>query len=421
MKKITISIQEWLYCLMAMLMLVGATIFPNFATDTYATFAHPADAAVDMLTRNGRPVTGLIYKIAVMLNIKDVASIWVYTILGFICLYLAIVLYEDSIRKYVKNDLIRCLVAVLAICNIYIVEFLMFLEKVAFLLAILCCVIAYRGVKKVLEKESKNTIVDIVGAIIALIIAACTYQPVLSLFVVLLLPVILRKQYAWKDKFKWLFISAIMYGGAGVFDLLILKLCGSARVGDNSSIFEKIIVFISLPINSITSFEIVPKGFWVLTVAVIMLIVLIQAKKSEKLNVLLHMFLVAAGTEVCALSTIILGVGWFGPRVIYVFASLPMIIVVFAFANEVITDKKDYDFTVMSKVLIGIIALNLVVSSIGLNHIYKDKYITNTLDEYRCYMIGDAIQDYEKNTGNTVRNIVFYEDQHLDEYEALLS
>lgn len=421
MKKTTISIQECLYCLMAMLMLVGATIFPNFATDTYATFAHPADAAVDMLTRNGRPVTGLIYKIAVMFNITGVASIWVYTILGFVCLYLAIVLYQESIRKYIKNDLIRCLVSVLAICNIYIVEFLMFLEKVAFLLAILCCVIAYRGVKKVIEGESINKIIDFVGAMVALIIAACTYQPVLSLFVVLLLPIILRKQYVWKDKFKWLFVSVVMYGGAGFFDLLILKLCGSARVGNKSSILEKLSTFLSLPLNSITSFGIVPKGFWILTVAVIMLAVLILAKKSEKLNVLLHMFLVASGIEVCALSTIILGVGWFSPRVIYVFASLPMIVVVFAFVNEVFADKKDYDYSVMNKLLIGIVALNLVVSSIGLNHIYKDKYITNSLDEYRCYMIGYAIQKYEESTGITVNKIVFYEDQHLDEYEALLS
>lgn len=422
MKKIEITIQEYLYALMTMFMLIGATIFPNYATDTYATFADPAKAAADMLTRNGRPVTALIYKLATILNIKDVTSIWVYTVLGFICLYFAIILYEDSLRQYIRNDLLRCLVATLAICNIYIVEFFMFLEKVSFLLTILCCVIGYRGVQKIIEGRSSSKIVDIILAMIALIIAACTYQPVLSLFAVLLLPVILRKQYTWVFKIKWLFITAFMYGGAGIIDLMILRLNGSARVvGGGYTLYEKIRAFKSLPLNSISAFEIVPKGFWIGTVAIIMILCFILASREEKGKILVNMVLVEVGTEACALSTFMLGVGWFGPRIIYVFASLPMIIVVFGFVNAVFVDEKEHNFSRINKVLLVIIVLNIVVSSMGLNHIFKDRYITNVLDEYRCDTIAEAIMDYEEENGMAVSKIVFYEDQHLDKYEKLLT
>lgn len=417
-----INYNEWLLGLIFLFMMVGASIYPNYATDTYATFAHPEESAFDMLTRNGRPVTALIYKLSILLHIEGITLIWTYTIFGIFCLYLAIMLYEDSLRKYLSNDIIRCLLATLTICNIYIIEYMLFLEKVAFMLAILCGVIAYRQIQSMIEGTNTRSIFFHSSVtLLSLIVCVNCYQPTLSLFIVLLLPIILRKSYAWGKKLKWLATCSLMYSMAGVVNLVILSTFASIRTGSTHPLYERVSSFFILPLNTIHTCGIVPKWFWILTVIIIAGFILNASKKVIGIwNTLINIILIGLVTETCTLIPFILGVGVYTPRVLYVIACLPMILIVFGYTNHVFNGSHSSEIRRESKLMMTFLTLILVVTSFYFNQIFKDKYITNALDEYRCQIIGEAIREYEHNSGRTIKRIAFYDDQQLDEYNSIL-
>ena len=419
MKKI--SINEWMFGLIFLFMMVGASIYPNYAADTYATLDHPAEAAVDMLTRNGRPVTALIYELSVLLHIEGITLIWTYTILGIGCLYLAIMLYENSLHKYISNDILRCLIATLAICNIYIIEYMLFLEKIAFMLAILCAVIAYRQLQVMIEENRRSYFFHISIIVFSLIACVNCYQPTLSLFIVLLLPIILRKNIHVREKLKWLATCSLMYGLAGVANLAILSLSESTRTDSTCTLYEIIKSFFILPLNTIHTCGIMPKWFWIGIVIIIAGAILSASKKViGRWNALINITVIGLLTEICVLIPFILGVGSYIPRVLYVIAYLPMILVVYGYTNHIFNGTRSIDVGKESKLMMIFLTLILIVTSCSFNQIYKDKYITNALDEYRCHIIGEAIREYEHKSGKTIRRIAFYEDQQLDEYNLIL-
>ena len=52
----------------------------------------------------------------------------------------------------------------------------------------------------------------------------------------------------------------------------------------------------------------------------------------------------------------------------------------------------------------------LTIQYFSFNRIYIDKYKLNALDEYRYNYIGQAIDDYQENTGIEIKKIAFYSD-----------
>lgn len=404
-----------------MFIMVGAFTFPNFQTDTYDIVSDLSYSALDTLTRNGRPIPALIYKLTSLCHINAWGIIRLYTILGVVCLYAGILLYEDSLRKYVANDLLRCLLATVVICNIYMLEFMLFLEKVTFMLAILACVIAYRKIVQLIENghtttTTLNQVICYIQITTALLVAVCCYQPTLSLFPALLLPVILRPEYAWKRKLRWLLTGGALYAAAGAANLLILTLCGSSRMGGTTlTIAERIHAFFAAPVG----FSIVSKNAYWAVIAVAVVGCLAAAMKRRG-SVCLHMALLALGVEVCALAPVVLGEGWVVPRVIYVAGCLPGLLIVFGFTNGCFESRSEGIVGWKSRGIALFLTLVLLVSANRLNRIYKDVYITNALDRYRCTMIGNAIKDYEQETGNTVCEVVFYKDAGSDYYNTLM-
>ena len=66
----------------------------------------------------------------------------------------------------------------------------------------------------------------------------------------------------------------------------------------------------------------------------------------------------------------------------------------------------------MERCIIAIVVVFLTFQWFGFYRIYKDKYITNYADKYRCEQIGEAIEKYENESGNKIKNIAFYYDMN---------
>lgn len=77
--------------------------------------------------------------------------------------------------------------------------------------------------------------------------------------------------------------------------------------------------------------------------------------------------------------------------------------------SEQVCDEK-ISIKLTKATVCGIILCLLVCQYLSYNKIFIDKYKVNCLDEYRYNIIGQAIAEYQEDTGNVVTKVAFYED-----------
>lgn len=423
----SIQLREYLYTLILILALLGAGILPNYAPDTYYMLNDISGSIKASFTSNGRWVTAVIYLLSEMIHLDGILLVTVYAVLGMIFLYFSVLLYEDSLRSYIANDLLRCILSALTICNIYIIEYFLFHGKINYMLSVLLCVLAYRGTRKVFLHLSKHPVTDIIMAEICLIISAGSYQGILALYIVLMLPVVLDPRNRVGRELLRLLEVLLLYAGGGLVELLYLHFVSSNRAEAETigeSLTERILGLLRLPYNSIHAFGIIPEFLFPLFTLCIFAVGVYGARKSaNSVSLIIHMVVLCIGVDCSAWIMILLGIGWYAPRVIYVFACMPWLLAIYCFQTGIFNGTSSS--TEIRKAEPRMIAIMstvfLIIEAVGFLHIFKEKFETNMLDQYRCDMIQQSIDTYEEETGNTILHLSFYMDQNHDAYNSLFS
>lgn len=162
MKNIIFALLKKRNCVIKITVLVflffGANIYLSYATDSYCTLtAGFHDSAIDMMTRNGRPIIGLIYELHYLSGLSNISFYYISSALAIVFLCVSIWIYQGILEKYEIKENIRVLLAFAAIANIFIIEYFMFIEKCGFMLSILLDVIAVYWLDRFFSYRKKSS------------------------------------------------------------------------------------------------------------------------------------------------------------------------------------------------------------------------------------------------------------------------
>ena len=390
----------------------GTNLYLSFATDTYATFnAGFYNAGIDMATRNGRPVIGLIYELQCLSGLPNIAFYYISSVLALIFLGIALWIYQGILKKHGVQENIRILLAFAAIANIFIIEYFMFVEKCGFMLAILFDVIGVYWIDTFFAEGQKK---HFCYAVAAMILAIMTYQGTIALFVILSIPFAVKYANDFKTYiFNGLSIIMAYIIPVGI-DLLAFKfIFKSARIAEKTDYIKTVKnVVKGIYHNGIGTFNILPHHLFVAAAVIIFLAVIINARGGQKsILKIFNAFVIVAASCLFSCATILQGSGWWSTRTVYPIASIAAVLAIDLFVNGTQINVSNRLCKVWKIVSVGAISLLLLFQYFSFNHIYMDKYKLNALDEYRYQYIGQAIDEYQKSTGEKITKVAFYADE----------
>ena len=415
MKNIISRLSEKRSCIVKIIALVllffGVNIYLSYATDSYCTLTNGFHgSAIDMATRNGRPIIGLIYELHYLSGLSVLSFYYISSALALVFLCLSIWIYQGILEKYAIKENTRILLAFAAIANIFIIEYFMFIEKCGFTLAILFDVLAVYWMEKFFSEQKK---IYYAFVVIAMLLAIFTYQGTIALFVMLSIPFAMKQA----KNFKQYILNGIMIGAAyvipAVVDLLAFKfIFKSTRIAEKTdyiatlrNVLSGIIYF------GKGTFNILPQYVFLIISFVVFAALIVDAIISQRRCWrILNAFIIVLASCVFPTATILQGSGWWSTRTVYPIASIAAALAIDLFVNG--EEKVSHRFIkrTVSTVSIAAISILLICQYFSFNHIYIDKYQLNALDQYRYQYIYQTICDYEETTGNEITKIAVYSD-----------
>lgn len=366
-------------------------------------------SALDMTTRNGRPIIGLIYELQNLAGLSNNAFYYISSVLALILLGIAIYIYKGLLENCGIKENLSILLSFSGIANIFIIEYFMFLEKCGFMLAILFDVIGVYYIEKFFSKRTKKYFIL---AVLLITLAIFTYQGTIALFVILSIPFAMKYAKNFKQNLLNGLSIGIVYILSALIDLLAFEFVfDGARVATNVDYLEKIKnVVLGIYQYGQETFHILPNYVFLLISIAIFIALVIGTTFGERkawriFNALILIF------AACLFSTasILQGSGGFAVRIIYPIASIAPVLAIDVFVNgsetTFVSVKKYTQFTSV----ISIFVL-LIFQYFAFNKIYIDKYKVNALDQYRYEFIHQAICEYQESSGIEVTKVAFYKD-----------
>lgn len=395
---------------MLVLLFFGVNLFLSFATDTYFTFAMGFEySALDMTTRNGRPIIGLIYQLKYLIGLSDISFYYISSVLALIFLGISIFIYQRILEKYEIKENVRILLAFAGIANIFIIEYFMFLEKCGFMLAILFDVIGVYWIEKFFSTRDKKSFFL---CTLFITLAIFTYQGTIALFVILSIPFAMKQAKDFKQYLLNGVALGIVYLIPALIDLLAFKFVfDGSRIATEVNYIEKIEnVILGIYRYGQETFHILPNYVYLLISVIIFVALVIGAVAgNRKVWRIFNAFIIIIASCVFSTATILQGSGGFAVRIVYPLASIAATLAIDIFVNgseiQQICIKKCTQYISMIS-----ICVLLAFQYFAFNRIYINKYQVNALDEYRYQFIYQAISEYQESTGTEVTKIAFYRD-----------
>lgn len=198
----------------------------EYATDTYTIITVGLRAFGDSMFRNGRLITAASFYIFDALSWDVTSYYYVSLVLLLLFSSLAVFQMAELLRRFIPPTLAIPL-GFLTVLNPICGEYLLFIEKGYFMLALCMSVFALRF------------FVDFLGgrrwclalSVLCVTVSAFTYQTLPGAFAVLAVPFAIVCSKTLPRLFRNLAIGASVYGGASLLNLLFVKLIGgSGRV-----------------------------------------------------------------------------------------------------------------------------------------------------------------------------------------------
>ncbi|MCI7125987.1 MAG: glucosyltransferase domain-containing protein [Agathobaculum sp.] len=393
------------------LLYFGANVYFAFATDTYATFSGGfLSSAIDMTTRNGRPIIGFIYLLHSLSGLSNESFYTISSALALVFLAAAVWLYQRILAKYQLGENTRILLSFVAIANIFIIEYFMFIEKCGFMLAVLLNIAAVYCAESFFASKRFPYLIALQAFLILVIL---TYPGTIALFVILSIPFALNHSKNLKAYIQNLFCIGLSYVFSVSVDLLAFKfIFKSSRISYSNDLVSNIETVIRGAIEyAISTFDILPRFLFLTLTAFLFAAVVISAfSHKNKFLYILNAFVISFAALVFSTATILQGSGWWSTRTTYPIASVAGAFAVQLFLSFPSIPAQCQKARLAQRLSLLAIVILLVCQYFSFNKIYIDKYKLNALDAYRCHYIGQAIQDHQEVTGETIKRIAFYKD-----------
>lgn len=423
MKKILQDKKMWFFFGITILF-YGLFFKMNFAPDTYGVLSQGARNICTHFLQCGRVITAVAYAIVHILKFNDYTIYFLSFLLGIVALTLSQYKLYKMIKEDIKNEYINIILPILIVLNVFCVELMLYIEKGIMCLSVLLSIYAVDKIKKYFESKEKN---NIIYAIIILFLATCCYQGTIAIFIIIAMIYILKNSKNIKQFICNNFIVAVTYAIPSILNFAMIKLIfGNSRVSGTINLLESIEKIIAGTRNMIlTTYNLLPKGFLIFFVAIIITIIIYIAIKSKNVK---H-------TTLKVLSILYVGLGiifstifpqimqdtnsiWFVARSTYGYASILGIFIWLLFLNE----NTDNINNLIKNIIIVLSTIYIVLQYIYCESLILNQYIVNYQDKKEVIKIGELIEQYEKETGNKISKISVYKDKEPKyTYDEILS
>jgi len=393
----------------------------EYATDTYTIVTVGLRAFGDSMVQNGRLITAASFYILDALSL-DVGGYY-YVSLVFLVLFASIAVFQMTglLRRFVAPAVALSL-GFLTVLNPLCAEYLLFIEKGYFMLALCMSVLALRFFVNFLNGKKWNLAL----AFLCVAISAFTYQTLPGVFAVLVVPFALLCSKSLAGLIGNIAIGASVYGAGTLLNFLFVKLIGgSIRVGSGIHLGNLYRAFffggpaISIPVY--------------LAVLSLLFFLCRARMKHAGPNVADRATLILFGKCVLTLSSALFvtffpflfvnpAEVWFPFRILFPLGTLLVSITLLlicegqTFASEELAQHETRKEIKIPRALFTYLLVVLVLTGLFVETAIISRLRNNAIDEALCAEIGTRIEAYEAQTGVEITAICIYHDQNITEY-----
>lgn len=412
------------YCLVFLIVLLFFAPFfkMEYATDTYTIITVGLRAFGDSMFRNGRLITAASFYILDALSLSVTAYYYVSLVFLLIFSSLAVFQMSELLRRFIAPALAIPL-GFLTVLNPICAEYLFFIEKGYFMLALCMSVFALRFFVDFLSGQKWHLAL----ALLCVTVSAFTYQTLPGAFAVLAVPFATVCAKTLLQLVRNLAVAASVYGIAALLNLLFVKLIGgSGRVGSGihlNNLYRAF--FFGGPV--ISSF------IYLCVFLLLFFICRSYAKRVEPslcgrgTRLWLGKCLLTLLGALCVTFFPFLFVNpvevWFPFRILYplgtLLGSIPLLFL--ARAREGSDNGKETrseskkPFPVPRPAAVYLMVL-LILTGLFLQIAIISRLQNNIIDENLCAEIGDRIVAYESESGIEITTVCIYHDENITEY-----
>lgn len=391
----------------------------EYATDTYY-IVNQHGTWKNIFYNNGRPLLALFFYVTEALSVPHGIVYHISQLFALLFLIIAVTVFSVVVSNYVESEIISVIISFITLSNPFVVEFMLFAEKGLFMLTILFSVIAVALTEKRWRKNQSGALLgDIIIIQVCLWCSVLIYQTIITSYVVLMLPFIAIYSKNIKSFLKKNIFVAINFAfPLGASYLMAKFILPVDRIGDNLAVAERIKNFIRIfKYVTFERFYHVNKGLFIcwLLILCIACFFSIFTMKSGKIKRVMHWIYMYIGCVCVSFLLYITGVStvcW--PRMIYSYGMIFGIMSLYIFID--ISRRKES----LSKFVFGaekiVVLLSLVIlvfDYISFGKVFLERYRTNQEDMYYAEIIGQKIEEYEKETGLNVDTLCYYKDFNL--------
>lgn len=400
----------------AVLFFFGTDVFIEYSNDTYAILEQGLPfTAADMMFRNGRPVISVFYWFWCLTPFSEAQFYYFSYSLAIIFLTAALYLLQDALKEFIEDDFLRSAFTFFMVVNVFFINFFSFLEKGMFMLGILFAVLAFRCEKSFFKDHN---IKKALLALLFLILVMLDYQVMSGIYV--MLSVIFAVRYAKDLKDTLLDFGVIFLSMAlsCIPAVIIMKVGGAGGDrGRSSDISGDILRSMRNIIReSQNTFSVLPRYFWLVIAIFCLIFCCVSAfyKKAE-LKGFISILLVTLTGITLAFMFIFVGYhGYSTARTLYPMALIPGALLI----NNYVNCENDAGSVpaLLRKSAVILVCIHLIFLCLAFTRIFINRYTVNRLDKYMILTIKNMIRNYEKESGNKVEKICFYEDRFNSDY-----
>lgn len=412
-------------CIVFVVAHFGLGYMVSYQPDIYYTMNDPHNL-VSTFFHSGRPVLGLIFLLLRRPGHPYSEFYYSSFIISIIALIFAILYYAQIIeywsRYYMdmiidkKISIFVSVVSCITVANMFSAEFFLYPNStLGFVLDIFLSIVA---ANEFLKFDASHSLMRFMRTLIILVIAVFTYEPIIAVFVIVSTLFTILKYDDFKQFIKSQCFCALTYGIALGIKLTVSRYIIMLERSNFNVISFSETVSTYTPAGELPPvyiFNRITFGMWVYLIASICLITLIFSCSVLNKN---YMYIIK--TLYLAGIVLIMGVlpfisrasNDYKPRIYYPLGWFFGVLILYGVLSKCI-DIYDIRVKMIAFIMTSVLLLAQWLSFVQM---FEDQYVTNYEDKYISKIIGECIDEYEKETSQEIKYVSFYSDAKRSKY-----
>jgi len=412
------KLKPYLFALGFVLLCTFPLFKMEYSTDTYHFALWDGLSGIaSAMDYNGRFFISFVARACDALGMSFTGFYYFSFVLAIICATLSITALYSMLRGHMSSPL-AFLLSIVTVFNPMIMELFLFIEKGFFLFAIYMSILSVKAFVAFLRGKR----FCIVFSFLLLPYAAFTYQALPNVFVTLALVFIVIYSRSIRAFILNTLAAVLVYGFATFLNYLVMRLSDTtARMGSGFS-FANIYKYFTFNLSKPYMLLI-----WVVIFGVLGACVFGSSRKKtgkaftkDSLLVFFNYSFLILGAffGACAPGAFSKpDQAWLMLRTAYPLGMLLGAIPILYHYKE-IYEKQDTECLICkaNRALLIATACTLVAITVYLHMFFFSRLITNENDFKEAYAVGEAIEEYERQSGNKVYNVAIYYDKSMKDY-----